>query len=246
MCYLALSVGIPLLIAIFLAVASSALLGVIMQYWVFSPLTNRKAGANILLLASLGFYVIIENLLGLVFGYGPKNLREGPVREGIAILGARLTTAQIVLVISAVIVFVIVWSCLRFSRVGLKLRAVANDPGLAKSSGIRSEYITLGAMLVGSALAGLFGILFAFDLDLSPGIGLHPLMMGIVVVVISGVDRLSGVVFGSLFLGIIQNFGGWAASSQWQDAAVFIVLLGFLIFRPQGILGRKSLRMSIG
>ena len=244
-CYCATSLGVPLWGSMVLATTLSAGLGALMHVGVFRPLIRRGAGAQVLLLASLGLYIVIENSLAMVFGNGPKSLRDGVVREGLDVLGARLTPPQLSLIGFAVAAFLVTWFCLRFSRVGLKLRAVASDSELAEASGLSADSVMLRAAVAGSALAGLFGVLLALDLDLTPGMGLHPLMMGIVVVIISGVDRIAGIMLGALLLGLIRNLGVWLISSQWQDATVFAVLVAFLLCRPQGIAGERPVKTSI-
>lgn len=244
-CFGAISLGVPLIGGVLFAIGLSAGLGTLMQVGVFRPLGRRGAGSQVLLLASLGLYVVIENSLAMVFGSGPKSLRDGSVREGLGILGARLTLPQIYLIGAAITAFLIVWFFLHFSRTGLKLRAVASNPELAEVNGIDSEGVVLGATVAGSALAGLFGVLFALDLDMSPSMGLQPLMMGIVVVIISGFDRITGIALGALLLGLVQNLGGWFIGSQWQDTVAFATLLAFLLFRPWGLLGKKTLKVSL-
>lgn len=245
-CYCAVYLGVPLWGSVVLATALSAGLGALMQVGVFRPLIRRGAGAQVLLLASLGLYIVIENSLAMVFGNGPKSLRGGVVREGLDVLGARLTPPQLSLIGFAVAAFIATWFCLRFTRAGLGLRAVASDSELAEASGLSADSVVLGAAVAGSALAGLFGILLALDLDMTPGMGLHPLMMGIVVVIISGVDRIAGIMLGALLLGLIQNLGVWFISSQWQDAGAFALLLAFLLCRPEGIWGKRNPKVSIG
>lgn len=244
-CYCAVSLDVPLFWSVILGIGFSACLGALMQVGVFQPLTRRGGGPLVLLLVSLGLYVVIENVLAMIFGYAPKSLKSGPVLEGFNFLNARLTAPQILMIGFAVATFFFVWLVLHFSRAGLKLRAVGSDPDLANILGIDAENVALGALVIGSGIAGLFGILFALDLDLSPGIGLHPLMMGIVAVIIGGLDSIVGIVMGALFLALSQNLGVWFISSQWQDAIAFSILLGFLLFRPQGILGKSNLKTSL-
>ena len=172
-------------------------------------------------------------------------MRHCPVREGFNVFGSRLTSAQLSMIGLAVGAFLILWLVLYFSRAGVKLRAIASDVKLAEAMGLNTDSVRLGAMIVGSALAGLFGTLLALDLDVSPGMGLQPLMMGIVAVVIGGIDRVVGIMLGALMLGAIQNLGVWFISSQWQDAAALTILLAFLLCRPQGILGKTSLKTCV-
>ena len=125
------------------------------------------------------------------------------------------------------------------------MRAVANDPELASVSGIDSGKVILLTFALGSALAGVAGILVAFDVDMIPTMGMNALMMGVVAVIIGGVGSIPGIALGSLLLGMAQHLGVWFISSQWQDAIAFAILLIFLLFRPQGFLGKKIKKANI-
>jgi len=125
------------------------------------------------------------------------------------------------------------------------MRAVANNPELARISGIESDRVILSTFALGSALAGIAGILVALDVDMTPTMGMNALMMGMVAVIIGGVGSIPGIALGSLLLGIAQHLGAWFISSQWQAAIAFVVLLIFLLFRPQGFLGKKIKKVSI-
>lgn len=118
------------------------------------------------------------------------------------------------------------------------MRAVANDAELADISGINSDKVIFWTFAIGSGLAGIAGILISFDLDMTPTMSMNALLMGVVVVIIGGVGSIP-IALGALLLGMAQNLGAWNVGSQWQEAIAFAILLIFLLFRPQGFLGKK-------
>ena len=119
------------------------------------------------------------------------------------------------------------------------MRAVANNPELARISGIESDRVILSTFALGSALAGIAGILVALDVDMTPTMGMNALMMGVVAVIVGGVGSIPGVALAALLLGMAQHLGVWYISSQWQDAIAFVILLTFLLFRPEGFMGKR-------
>ena len=125
------------------------------------------------------------------------------------------------------------------------MRAVANDAQLSDISGLNSDRVIFWTFAIGSGLAGIAGILISFDLDMTPTMGMNALLMGVVAVIIGGVGNLPGVVLGALLLALAQHIGLWYLSSQWQDAIAFVILLVFLIFRPQGFLGKKVKKATV-
>jgi branched-subunit amino acid ABC-type transport system permease component len=165
--------------------------------------------------------------------------------KGLPVLGARITPIQIVIIATSVMLVFLVAFWLKKSKIGKAMRAVANDPELASISGINSNKVILWTFAIGSALAGVAGILVALDVDMTPTMGMNALMMGVVAVIIGGVGSIPGVALGALLLGLAQHLGVWKISSQWQDAIAFIILFGFLLVRPQGFLGRKVKKVEV-
>jgi len=80
---------------------------------------------------------------------------------------------------------------------------------------------------------------------MTPTMGMNALMMGVAAVIIGGVESMPGVALGALLLGMAQHLGVWKISSQWQDAIAFVILLVFLLFRPQGFLGKRVKKVTI-
>jgi branched-chain amino acid transport system permease protein len=231
--------GFSLVFSISLAIGLTAVLGCLIEISIYRPLRHKGASSLILLLASLGIYVVLQNILSLIFGDDTKTIRSGIVEEGINILGARITPVQLAIIAVSLFLLVCCFFFLKYTKMGQAMRAVANDPELARVSGIESDRVILSTFALGSALAGIAGILVALDVDMTPTMGMDALLMGVVAVIIGGVSSIPGVALGALLLGMAQQFGVWKISSQWQDAIAFVILLLFLLFRPQGFLGKK-------
>ncbi len=85
----------------------------------------------------------------------------------------------------------------------------------------------------------------ALDIDMTPTMGMNALMMGLITVIIGGVGSVPGIALGALLLGMSQHLGSWFISSQWQDVIAFIILLVFLLFKPEGFLGKKIKSVTV-
>lgn len=238
-------IGLSIYLAIVIAILFSSLLGCLMEISIYRPLRHKNAPAIIFLLASLGIYIILQNTISIIFGNDIKSLRNGVVREGIKVFGAYITPIQIVIICASILFLILMVLLLQKAKIGKGMRAVASDPELANISGIESDKVILWTFAIGSALAGIAGILVSLDVDMTPTMGMNALMMGIVAVIIGGVGSIPGVAFGALLLAFAQNFGVWKISSQWQDAIAFIILFIFLLFRPQGFLGKKIKKATV-
>lgn len=239
-CYYVLAIlwQLPLTIALPLAVVFSAALGLAMERCVYRRLRKQGASTTALLLASLGMYIVLQNVISIGFGDQTRTVRV-MAEEGIGILGAKVTTAQILIIVTSITLILFLWVLSMKTRAGVIIRAVAIDPELAKALGIDCEKVILSSFALGSALAGLAGVLVAFDVDMTPGMGLNALLMGAVAAIVGGIGSIPGMAVGALLIGAAQHFGVWWIGSQWQDAIAFIILLAFLLVRPEGVMGKK-------
>ncbi|MCK4343172.1 MAG: branched-chain amino acid ABC transporter permease, partial [Phycisphaerae bacterium] len=237
--------GLPLLPALALGVALAVVAGCSMELLIYQPLKRRKASAVILLVASLGIYIALQNVVSIVFGDDIKTLGTGLTGESVSIFGALLTSIQLVTVIISFVLLVVLGVTLRSTKIGMVLRAVSNDPELAGVLGAHSDRVTLIAFAIGSGLAGLAGVLVALDVHMTPTMGMNMLMLAIVAVIVGGRGSLPGVTLGALLLAAAQQFGIWKLPSQWQDAIAFFVLVIFLILRPQGVFGQPLKKVTV-
>jgi len=234
---------VPFVFALLLALIAVAFLGILNNKYIYRPIRKIGGTSLILLISSLGAYVVLQNTVSLFFGDDTKSVRSGVVKEGLEFFGARITPIQIVIIISGIVFAVLTWALLKYTRIGRASRAVANNPNLSEVYGINKEKIYNFVFAYGSALAAIAGILSALDTDMTPTMGFRPLMMGVIAMIIGGVGSIPGIVLGALLLGFAQNFAAWYLPSQWQDAVAFGIMLVFLLFRPQGFFG-KPLRKA--
>jgi branched-chain amino acid transport system permease protein len=230
-------------IAITLAVIGTCILGALLEMGVFRPLRRKGASSLILLLASLGLLIVIQNAISFIFGDDTKTMRGSVVTEGLSVFGARVTPIQISIIAVSVLLSTLCWVFIKYSNKGKAMSAVANDPELARIVGVQSDQVILFAFVLGSALAAIASILISFDTDMTPMMGFNALLMGVVAAIVGGIGSIPGALLGGLFVGMAQHIGVWKLPTHWQDAIVFVILIAFLLFRPQGFLG-KSLKKA--
>lgn len=230
--------GVPLGISIAISILLCALIGMLMEWGVYRPLRAKHASNLMLLVASLGIYIVIQNTVSLIFGNDVHVLTAASQSLKIPLFEARITIIQVIIL--AVTGF-LYWSTglfMRRSQTGKVMRAVASDPDLAPAVGIDANLTILMVFALGSGLAAVTGICISFNTVLTPTMGFNALLMGVVAAIIGGIGSLPGALLGGLFVGLVQPFTVWKLPSQWQDTIVFALLIFFLLLRPQGILGR--------
>jgi len=230
---------IHFVISFILAVLLASGLGVLINRLVYRPLRHQKASNLIFMLASFGVFIFLQNLIQMIYGAQILTIRTGPVKEGHHFLGAVITNIQIVILLVAAVLLVLLWLFIQRTKLGKAMRAVADDRIAANVVGINPDRIITASFAIGSALAGIAGILISFETNLEPTMGFSALLKGIIASIVGGIGSIPGAVLGAYFLGIIENFGIWHISAGWKDAIAFGVLIVFLLIRPWGILGKR-------
>jgi branched-chain amino acid transport system permease protein len=217
--------GISFPVSIFLAICVSAIIGTGIEFLIYRRMREQGAGNLSLLIASLGLLIVLQNLVSLVWGDETKTIRSGLVSEGFNILGARVTSIQVIIIAVSCSLAVLLWFFLHKTFLGIKLRAVANDPDLSKIHGIDSNKIILLAFFLGSILAAGAAILISLDTDMTPTMGFYALLMGVTAAIVGGIGKIWGALLGGLLIGLIQHLGVWKLPTEWQETIVFIVLI---------------------
>ena len=126
------------------------------------------------------------------------------------------------------------------TKLGKAMRAVSNNKDVAEIVGINSETIYSWSFIIGSAIAGIAGILICLEQNLEPTMGTGLIIKGFTAAIIGGIGNVYGAVLGALLLGLAENFGILYLPSGYKDAIAFIILFVFLLFRPQGLFGTKK------
>lgn len=223
--------GLSLLAAIPVAVVFSAALACCLDLSVYRPLRRRGATPLVLLLASLGSYMALQNLVSMVFGDATKMLTASGGISSWHIVGTRVAPIQAVTLLVAVVTVTGTGIFLGHTEAGKRIRAVADNQVLAEISGLAAERVILQAFAIGTLPAAALGILLAVDVGMTPTMGMMPLMLGVVAAVVGGTSRVCGIVIGALLIATCQQLAVWFLGARWQEAAAFAVLLVFLIVR---------------
>ncbi|MEX2410187.1 MAG: branched-chain amino acid ABC transporter permease [Candidatus Paceibacterota bacterium] len=226
-------------ISVILTIILSAFFGWLMNLLVFRTLRKRGSNNIILLLSTVGILILIESLIQLIFGASVKTIGFLKIAKGLEFLGAIITPLQIVIIITATILLIALFLFIKKTKMGKAIRAVSDNKDVAEIVGISSEKIYSYAFIIGSAIAGIAGILIGMEQNLKPTMGTNLMIKGFTGAVIGGMSSVSGAVVGSFILGLIENFGIWFLPSGYKDAIAFVILFIFLIIKPEGIFGKS-------
>lgn len=233
--------GWSIWIAIPLAVVASGAFGYAMDAGVWRPLRHKGLGTVQLMIVSIGLSLALRYLYQMFVGGGTKQL-PGAVAQTIPGLGPiRLTITDVISMgVSLVVIAVFAWWLMR-TRIGRATRAVSDNPSLAAASGIDVDRVVRIVWVVAAALAGLSGVLWAY---FRPGIkwdmGTSILLLMFAAVTLGGLGTAFGALIGSIIVGLLVEVSTLWIPSDLKYVGALVVLIVILLFRPQGILGRRE------
>ncbi len=231
--------NLDLSLSILLGILISGLVGYIVYRLVYAPLRKRKSSGMVLIVAALGVMTALQAVVAILFTSQFQTLSQNAGTERVfSILGGVITQTQLIILILGLVIMAIIGLVFKFTLFGKAVKAVGDDEEVSKIVGIDTVKIIGWVFFIGSAIAGLAGILVGFDTGIEPTMGLSLLLKGVIAAIIGGIGNVYGGVLGAFLLGFIENFGIWKISGEWKDAIAFGVLIIFLLWRPQGILKR--------
>lgn len=231
--------GWPLWVAILFGVLISGLLGWVIYRSVYTPLRARKSSSMVLLVAALGAFTAIQAIIAILFTSQFQTLSRSAGSENVYnIMGGVITEVQLIILACGIAIMIGIGLMLKYTMLGKAIKAVGDDEEVSQIVGINTRSVIGKVIFIGSAIAGLAGILVGFDTGIEPTMGLSLLLKGVIASIIGGIGNVYGGVLGAFLLGFVENFGIWKISGEWKDAIAFGVLIIFLLFRPQGILRR--------
>ena len=235
------SLALPWWLGFPAAVVLSGLFGLLMDAVLWRPLRRRGVGVVQLMIVSIGLSLTLRYTFQYFIGGGTEQL-PGSAPTSIPLFGAvSLTVIDMVSIGISIAVIVAFALWLTRSRLGKATRAISDNPSLAAASGIDVDFVVRVVWIVASGLAGLAGILYAYY---RPGIkwdmGTQVLLLMFAAVTLGGLGTAFGALIGALIVGILVEVSGLWIPSDLRYAAALIVLIVILLFRPQGILGRRE------
>lgn len=237
--YFAKTLGLNLYFAVILGVALAGIVGYGLDKFIYLPLRKRKASNMVLLVASLGAMTALQAVIAILFTSRFKAISHNiGTQKLFEVLGGVITQTQLIIILITALILAGLVFLLYKTQFGKAVRAISDDEEVARIVGINTNKIIGYVFFIGSALAGLAGILVGFDTGIEPTMGLGLLLKGVIASVIGGVGNIYGGVLGAFLLGFVENFGIWKISGEWKDAIAFTLLIVFLIFRPRGIMNK--------
>lgn len=234
---------LALVVTLLIAMTVCALFGIIVELLAYRPLRNRPR-LNVLITA-IGVSLFIEYTAQYAFGATQRPFPELIPRTAIAHTGnLTISVAQLVILLTTVLLLVGLRFVVMKTRMGLAMRALSLNPTASTLMGVNNSVVISFTFGLGSALAAAGGILYAsLYPSIEPFMGIQPGLKAFVAAVLGGIGNIPGAALGGLFIGITetlvkgysQEFG---IPSGYSEAVAFVILILVLVFKPSGILGK--------
>ncbi|MBL8966432.1 MAG: branched-chain amino acid ABC transporter permease [Spirochaetaceae bacterium] len=233
------SLKLPFAAAFLIASVGTALLAVLIERVAYKPLRDRRAPFLYFIISAMGASILLENIVIATIGPTFRTYPEIFAREPISL--GTLSIGRLDLIMFFVSAFCLAGLILFIekTRIGKAIQAAAYNMKACALMGVNTDRVVLIVFALGGFLAGVAGVFFGMKYTVYPQIG-NITTKSFIAAVFGGLGSLPGAVIGSVLLGIIETLVAGYLSSQFRDLIAFVILIGVLIFRPTGIMGKST------
>jgi urea transport system permease protein len=227
-------IGASVIVSIPVAFLVAALAGVIIERTIIQFLYGRPLET---LLATFGVSLILQQLVRSIFSALNRSVATPDWMSGTLQINEALglTYNRLYIVIFTLIVFAVLVGVLNWTRLGLDIRAVAQNRAMARAMGVRSDWVDAMTFALGSGIAGVAGVALSQLTNVGPNLGQSYIIDSFMVVVFGGVGTLWGTLIGGMSMGVVNKLLEPYAGAVLAKIAVLVALILFIQRRPRGL-----------
>jgi branched-chain amino acid transport system permease protein len=230
--------GLPIGVGVLIAILGTILLSLLVELLVYQPLEKRNRSLNVIMISSIGVMIIVINTIALIYGNDTKIIHS-QISKSISLRNIIITYNQLIQFTVSIILIALFMFFLKFSKFGIKTRAMRDNVYLCKLFAMDISKFRLLLFALSGFFAAVGGILVGYDVGVDPYVGMPMLLNAFVAIIIGGEGKFYSPIVGGFLIGLLQALVVWKFSANWQDAVTFTLLILFLLFRPQGLFGEK-------
>lgn len=229
----------PVAVGLVVGLGAPAAVGALFYIVVLRRMTGMSPFMSII--ATFGLAAILDGIMGIMFPALEYTIVLPGVPTGsVRVAGILVSSASLTLAVFAIALASVVALIIRFTHLGLKIRASGQDPILASQCGFRVRRLYMGSWAIAGFLAAVAGITYgsgALVTTSIDGVGL----VAIPAMVLGGMDSVGGAVVGGVLVGLMQGFVQVYLGGQYVDVLTYTLLLAALLCYPQGLFGTKEI-----
>jgi branched-chain amino acid transport system permease protein len=223
-----------------IVVVCSILLGMLVERIVMRPIAN--ADWLTLFTATLGVYYILHGVAGWIWGRDTKAFPVTFNTDSFQFLGTIVSFGHLVNFAWSAAIGALLYIFFKYTKQGIAMRAVTDDPETAKLMGIPVRFIVFLSWGLAGFLAAFAGILLAPIIYVSPEMMDEVLVKGYVAAVFGGLNSIPGAIFGAMLIGVSENLAGGYLGAHFKTATAFAMIVVLLTLRPKGLFGIQNRR----
>ncbi|OQJ71237.1 branched-chain amino acid ABC transporter permease [Leuconostoc pseudomesenteroides] len=226
-------------IALILAMAVSAVIGVLIEYIAYRPLRHSPRIA--VLISALGISFLLENGMTYLYGSDQRSFPQAIKTVQYHFYGIQVSNIQLIIAVTSVVLMLLLTYVVKRTKMGRAMRAVSADPDAATLMGININHTISFTFAIGSALAAAGGVLIGLYYNsIDPLMGMTPGLKAFVAAVLGGIGIIPGAAVGGWLIGILETMVQATSFSAYKDAVVYAMLIVILLIKPTGILGKNK------
>ena len=234
------SFGWEFLAALPLAMIGTVAVALVLERLIFAPLRRHGSSPVILAMAALGAAFLTRSFVYIIWGSDFYFYYRG-IRQVLTLpLGVRIRYDQLIVLAMALLFVVLIYLFLERTKLGKAMRATADNPELARVTGIDVGRVIFWTWALGTAMAAVGGVLLGLDSQVRPEMGWLVLLPLFAAVILGGIGNPYGALVGGLIIGVIQQVSTAFLNPAYKPAVAFIVMIIILLVRPQGIFGGRE------
>ena len=230
--------GLPYPVALVVTVVLSFIAGILLERIVFKPLHDAPVLSHIVVFIAL--FSIFNSVAGFLWDYTIKPFPSPfPKALGTPMLGAH----EVGMILVTLVLLLLVFVFFRYTRLGLAMRAAAQNPASAKLVGVRVGWMIALGWGLATAIGAVAGIMIAPMVFLEPNMMLGIILYGLAGAVVGGLTSPGGAVLGGFFMGVLENIAGTyvpVIGGELKLSIALIVIVAVLMVKPSGLFGRTA------
>lgn len=235
---LVVTLGVPYMVALFVAALTVAIIGMVCERLSIAPLRGRP-DRNVLL-STLALSMILLNGAQLIWSATPKRIPNA-MEDAYLILGpVYLTQQRVFIVLLGTLIMVLLHLGLKHTTAGKLMRATAQDRDGAMLIGINIHRVHSVTFGLGCGLAGLSGALMGATMVTYPYMGQMMVVKAFVITVLGGLGSVPGAIIGGITLGLVEALAGGYVSIEYKDVFGYVLIILVLLCKPSGLLGARE------
>jgi branched-chain amino acid transport system permease protein len=235
----ALSFGWTVVVAALIAMVLTGLIALLLDWLLFSRL-RRRGNAIAMVMASFGASMAMRSLLEFIFSSSPAYFSRDIQMAMPLGLGIRATPDQLFLIAMTAVLVVAVHLLMTRTPIGRAMRAVAENPALARVSGINVDHVIRATWMIAGALACAAGVVLGITVQIRPFMGFDLLLPLFAAAILGGIGSVTGAVIGGLIVGVSESASVEFVGAEFRAGIAFLILIAVLLVKPTGLFGVRE------